>query len=88
MGNLFLLELRSRRNAILGWGLGIALFGVLIIMLFPEFAAQLGAFNLEEIEIYQILGDFGDFATFKGFIRKLLFNLSVPQIGYSLSFYD
>ena len=51
MFNLFLHELRSRLTAILGWGLGIAAFSILIIMMFPEFAGQLEGFNIEDIAI-------------------------------------
>jgi len=68
MFNLFLHELRSRRTAILGWGLGIALFGILIISVYQDFEPQLAGFNLEDIELYQVMGDFGDFASFKGFV--------------------
>lgn len=73
MFNLFLHELRSRRTAILGWGLGIAAFGILIIMIFPDFAGQLEGFNIDEIEFYQLMGDFGDFASFKGFVSAEMF---------------
>lgn len=73
MFNLFLHELRSRRTAILGWGLGIAAFSILIIMIFPDFAGQLEGFNFDDIELYQLMGDFGDFASFKGFVSAEMF---------------
>jgi ABC-2 type transport system permease protein len=73
MFNLFLHELRSRRTAVLGWGLGIAAFGILIIMIFPDFEGQLEGFNIDEIEFYQVMGDFGDFASFKGFVSAEMF---------------
>jgi ABC-2 type transport system permease protein len=81
MGNLFLHELRSRRTAILGWGLGIALFGILIIMIFPDFEPQLAGFNIEEIELYQIMGDFGDFTSFKGFVSAEMFTFMPILLG-------
>lgn len=81
MGNLFLHEMRSRRTAILGWGLGIALFGILIIMIFPDFEPQLAGFNLDEIELYQIMGDFGDFASFKGFVSVEMFTFIPILLG-------
>lgn len=75
MFNLFLHELRSRLTAILGWGLGIAAFSILIIMMFPEFAGQLEGFNIEDIAIYQAMGDFGELGTFKGFVSAEMFTL-------------
>ncbi len=73
MFNLFMHELRSRRTAILAWGLGIALFAVLIISVFPDFEGQLEGFNIDEIEFYQVMGDFGDFATFPGFVAAEMY---------------
>jgi ABC-2 type transport system permease protein len=81
MGNLFLHELRSRRTAILGWGLGIALFGILIIMIFPDFAGQLEGFNFEEIELYQVMGDFSDIASFSGFVSAEMFTFMPILLG-------
>jgi len=68
MLSLFLLELRSRRSAILGWGIGMAIFAGYIIVLYPEFAEPMAAMNLEDISIYQVLGNFSDFASFTGFV--------------------
>ena len=73
MFNLFMHELRSRRTAILGWGIGIALFGVLIIGIYPDFEPQLAGFDIEDIELYQVMGDFEDFASFKGFVSAEMF---------------
>ena len=42
-------ELRARRWAILGWGIGLALFAGYIVVLYPEFAEPMAAMNLEEI---------------------------------------
>lgn len=61
-------ELRSRRGAILGWGIGMAIFAGYIIILYPDFAEPLAEMNLEDISIYQILGDFSEFASFTGFV--------------------
>ncbi len=73
MFNLFLHELRSRRTAILGWSLGIGAFGILIIMMFPDFAGQLEGFNVDDIAIYQAMGGFGELSTFKGFVSAEMF---------------
>jgi ABC-2 type transport system permease protein len=56
-----------------GWGLGLAIFAGYIIILFEDFAEQLSAFNIEDIAIYELLGDFGDFSTFAGFVSAEVF---------------
>ncbi|HSG15753.1 MAG TPA: ABC transporter permease subunit, partial [Anaerolineae bacterium] len=68
MFKLLLHELRIRRGAILGWGIGMAVFAGYIIILYPEFAEPMAAMNLEDIALYQILGDFSEFASFTGFV--------------------
>ena len=57
----------------MGWGIGIAIFGLLIISIYPQFEGQLDAFNIDEIEFYQLIGDFGDFAQFPGFVAAEMF---------------
>lgn len=61
-------ELRARRGAILGWAAGLALFAGYIVILYPEFAEPMSAMNLEDISLYQVFGDFTDFASFTGFV--------------------
>ncbi len=73
MLKLLIDELRNRRTAIIGWGLGIAIFAGYIIILYPEFAEPMQNFNFEDIAIYQALGDFGDMASFKGFVTAEVF---------------
>jgi ABC-2 type transport system permease protein len=68
MLKLLLHELRLRRTAILGWGIGLALFGGYVIVLYPDFAEPMAAMNLEDIALYQVLGDFSNFASFTGFV--------------------
>lgn len=68
MFKLLRYELRARRGAILGWGIGLALFAGYIVVLYPEFAEPMAALNLEEISFYQIFGDFSEFASFSGFV--------------------
>ena len=81
MSKLLLHELRIRRTAIIGWGIGIAIFAAYIIVLFPEFAEPLEAFNLEEIPAYQIFGDFEDMASFKGFVSAEVFTFLPILLG-------
>jgi ABC-2 type transport system permease protein len=46
----------------------MAAFAGYIIVLYPQFAEPMAAMNLEDISIYQLLGDFSDFASFTGFV--------------------
>jgi ABC-2 type transport system permease protein len=46
----------------------MAIFAGYIIVLYPEFAEPMAAMNLEDISIYQVLGNFSDFASFTGFV--------------------
>lgn len=73
MVNLLLDEFRSRRTAIIGWGIGISLFAGYIIALYPEFAEPLQNFNLEDIALYEAMGDFSDIGSFKGFVTAEVF---------------
>ena len=53
---LILLELRKRRNAILGWGIGLALFAMMIMSIAPSLAEQFSQLDLSAIPIYQAFG--------------------------------
>lgn len=78
-------ELRARRWAMIGWGVGLAIFAGYIIILFEEFAGQLEAFNIEDIAIYELFGDFGDFSTFGGFVSaEVLIFLPVLLAVYAI----
>jgi ABC-2 type transport system permease protein len=57
----------------IGWSLGLSVFTGYIIILYEDFAEQLAGFNIEDIAIYEILGDFGDFASFVGFVSAEVF---------------
>jgi ABC-2 type transport system permease protein len=74
MLNLLRYELRARRWAVIGWGLGLAIFGFYIVALYPEFAPELANFDVGNIELYKILGDFADMASFRGFISAEMFS--------------
>ena len=55
-------ELKFRRNAIIGWGLGLCFFPIVYIGIYPSVAEQM--VGLADLEIYQAmgmsLGTFGD----------------------------
>jgi ABC-2 type transport system permease protein len=46
----------------------MAVFAGYIIILYPQFAEPMAAMNLEDISIYQMFGDFSEFASFTGFV--------------------
>ena len=73
MLKLLYYELRARRWAMVGWGLGLAIFAGYIIILFEDFAEQFSGFNFEDIALYELFGDFGDFSTFAGFVSAEVF---------------
>jgi ABC-2 type transport system permease protein len=79
MRSLLLYELRSRRGAVIGWGIGISLYAVYVIALFPQFAPSLGAFNLDEIAAYQAFGDFSDISSFVGYLDAM-FSFYLPLL--------
>ena len=64
MFRLLVQELKFRRNAILGWGLGLLFFPLVYISIYPAVAEQMA--ELADLEIYKAmgmtLGTFGDFA--------------------------
>lgn len=81
MSSLLRHEMRIRRGAIIGWGIGIAIFVVYIIALFPEFAPMFGDMNLGDIPAYQMFGDFSDMASFPSFMSVYLFTYLPTLLG-------
>jgi ABC-2 type transport system permease protein len=60
MRRLLLQELRFRRSAIIGWGIGLALLPLIYISIYPQYAEPMEAF--EDLEIYEAMGiSFGSF---------------------------
>ena len=47
-------ELRFRRNAIIGWGLGLCFFPIVYLGIYPQVAEEIQ--NLADLELYQALG--------------------------------
>lgn len=64
MFNLLRHELQSRIGAILGWGIGLALFGAMYTSLFPQVSEQMSA--LADLSIYQAMGV--QLGSFEGYI--------------------
>lgn len=78
MLRLLLQELRFRRGAIIGWGLGLCLFPVVYVGLYPSFADQMENFyEILDLPLYQALGI--SMASFEGYMASTVTNL-VPVI--------
>src|SRR5688572_8079796 len=81
MLNLFRYELRARRWAIIGWGLGLGLFGLYIVLLYPQFAPMMADFDVANVDAYQMFGNFAEMATFAGFISAEMFSFVPVMLG-------
>ncbi len=78
MLSLLFQELRFRRNAILGWGIGLCFFPVVYVGLYPSLQDQLASFQeIMDLAIYQALGI--SMASFEGYMASTVINL-VPLI--------
>ena len=78
MLRLLLQELRFRRGAMIGWGLGLCFFPVVYVGLYPSFADQMANFQeILDLAIYQALGI--SMASFEGYMASTVTNL-VPVI--------
>jgi len=73
--NLLKYELFSRWGVILGWGLGLGLFGIMYVAIYPQFEDKMAV--LSEIPFYKAIGI--DLGSFEGFIASSLV-LNVPVI--------
>ena len=69
-------ELKFRRNAIIGWGLGLCFFPIVYMGIYPQVAEEMA--GLADLEIYQAMGiNLGTFADWVGSIIILF----VPLIA-------
>lgn len=69
-------ELKFRRNAIIGWSLGLCFFPIVYIGIYPSVADQM--VGLADLEIYQAMGM--SLGTFAGWIGSILV-LFMPLIA-------
>ncbi len=78
MFNLLLRELRFRRNAIIGWGIGLCFLPIIYVGIYPEFADQMAGFeDLMDLAIYQAMGI--SMGGFEEYVASTVTNL-VPVI--------
>ncbi len=74
MFRLLVQELKFRRNAIIGWGLGLCFFPLMYIGIYPSVADQMAGFA--DLEIYQAMGmSLGTFGDWIGSIMIVFFPL-------------
>ena len=66
MGSLLKHELLSRWRVILGWGVGLALFGAMYTLIYPEMADQIS--SLADLSVYEAMGM--SMATFEGYLAS------------------
>jgi ABC-2 type transport system permease protein len=71
MLNLLLHELRVRRGAIIGWGLGLIVFTLIYLPVYPSMQEQLQSFDIENIAIYQAMG-IGSMNTLEGYASSTI----------------
>lgn len=75
-------ELRERRGAILWWGLGLAVFGYVVLYLYPSLADQMAAMDMPEV--YQMFGDFSNLGKLKNYLAVEAFDV---MLVLTLGFY-
>ena len=57
MLRLLLQELRFRRNAIIGWAIGLTFLPAIYVGIYPQFEAELAGMQaIMDLEIYQAMG--------------------------------
>jgi ABC-2 type transport system permease protein len=74
MLRLLLQELRFRRNAIIGWSIGLTFLPAIYVGIYPQFAEDLYQMeSILELDIYQALGM--NFGTFEDWIASTVINI-------------
>jgi len=77
MSNLLKHELFSRRYAILGWGVGMALFEMMYLSIIPEMGEQMK--TLADLPLYEKMGI--DMGSFEGFIASSVIGTLTLMLG-------
>ena len=74
MFRLLLQELRSRRNAIIGWAIGLTFLPAMYVGIYPQFEAELAGMEaILEMEIYKAMGM--SFGTFEDWMASTVINI-------------
>jgi ABC-2 type transport system permease protein len=69
--------MQSRLGAMVGWGIGLILFGALYIGIYPEMGDQMA--DLADLSIYQAMGM--DLSSFAGFIASVVLQFLPLLLG-------
>lgn len=78
MLRLLIQELRFRRNAIIGWAIGLSILPAMYVGIYPQFAEDLeGMQNIMDMDIYKAMGM--SFGTFEDWVASTVINI-VPII--------
>ena len=75
MGSLLKHEILSRWGAVLGWGIGLGLYGVMYVAIYPQIGEQMKA--VADIPLYQAMGI--DMHSFEGYMASSLVGI-IPII--------
>lgn len=74
MLRLLLQELRFRRNAIIGWAIGLTFLPAIYVGIYPQFQEDLaGMGDILDLQIYQAMGM--NFGTFEDWIASTVINI-------------
>ena len=74
MLRLLLQELRFRRNAIIGWGIGLSFLPAMYVSFYPQFASELDDMQaILDLDIYKAMGM--SFGTFEDWIASTVINI-------------
>lgn len=76
MPSLFVKELRAHRGGIIGWTLGLGLWGIIATVLFPSIGEQFG--GMEFPEFYEAIGPIGTIGELSGFLSLEVFTFAIP----------
>ena len=76
MLSLLVKELRMHRGGIIGWTVGLGLWGLLATLLFPSIADQFA--GMEFPEFYEAFGPIGAIGEMSGYLSLEVFNIAVP----------
>lgn len=79
MLNLFWHEMRIRRSAIIGWGIGMLIYCAVYIGSYPQFADQFSDLDISSIPIYQAMGV--TITTLEGYLSSTVFQFMGIIIG-------
>jgi ABC-2 type transport system permease protein len=74
MFRLLLQELRFRRNAIIGWAIGLTFLPAIYVGIYPQFAADLAGMEaILDMDIYKAMGM--SFGTFEDWVASTVINI-------------